>query len=88
MSINFQFILRHFTVNEEFHPSRSGLCDNYMRKRLEAKIIMQLAIAQFCLKREIVSRERANNFDKICKEVKSILGLFQSQREELQYPLS
>ena len=49
---------------------------------------MQLVIVQFCLKREIVSREKANNTDNTYKEVKSILGLFQSQREELQYPLS
>ena len=28
---------------------------------------MQLAIAQFCLKQETVSRERANNIDNTCK---------------------
>ena len=40
------------------------------------------------LKRDIVGSEKPNNIDNTCKEVKSILGLFQSQREELQYPLS
>ena len=84
----FSIFLRPFTVNEEFHRSRSGLCDNYIRRRLEvSKKNYAISDCAILLKRDIVSSEKPNNIDNTCKEVKSILGLFQSQREELQYPL-
>ena len=50
---------------------------------------MQLAITQFCLKNGILSAEKEQTIlITHVKEVRSILGLFQSQREELQYSLS
>ena len=65
----FSIFLRHFTANEEFHHSKSGLCDNYLRQRLELSKIIY-AISDYAIlfkKRDIVSRERANNIDNTCE---------------------
>ena len=68
-------------INEEFHSTGSGLCDNCPRRRLEVrKIIYAISdCANLCLKRESVSRERASSIDNSCKRSEKYFRCSRSQ---------
>ena len=74
-------------INEEFHSAGSGLCDNCPRRRLEVrKIIYAISdCANLCLKRESVSRERANSIDNSCKRSEKY---FRSSRLQMFFKTS